>query len=69
VPSHSGQDMACVNPRYTSRWVGRAGLISRPPRPPDLTSLDFFVCSLIKEITTRPNTDASGIRASNYECY
>jgi hypothetical protein len=55
APSHSGKDMAYVNPRYASRWIGRAGLIPRPPRSPDLTSLDFFVCSFTKEMRRIPS--------------
>lgn len=47
---------------------GRAGVIPRPSRSPDLTSVDFLVCSFKKEMT-RPITDASGTGASNYTEY
>jgi hypothetical protein len=32
------------------RWIGRDGLIARPPRSPDLTPLDFLVWACVKNI-------------------
>ena len=31
------------------RWIGRGGPIPWPPRSPDLTPLDFFVWSFLKQ--------------------
>jgi hypothetical protein len=31
-------------------WIGRGGPIPWPPRSPDLSPLDFFLCGYIKNI-------------------
>ncbi|KAJ4439493.1 hypothetical protein ANN_07617 [Periplaneta americana] len=32
-----------INETYPGRWIGRGGVISWPPRSPDLTPLDYYV--------------------------
>ncbi|KZC07946.1 hypothetical protein WN55_09457 [Dufourea novaeangliae] len=48
-----------LNELYPNKWIGRGGLVSRPPRSPDLTPLDFFLWGAMKnavyqEIPTTP---------------
>jgi hypothetical protein len=35
---------------WTERWIGRDGPIAWSPRRPDLTTLDFFLWSYVKNI-------------------
>lgn len=38
-----------LNDIYEDRWIGRGGPIPWPPRSPDLTPLDFYLWSHLKE--------------------
>jgi hypothetical protein len=35
---------------FPGRWVGHEGPIPWPPRSPDITPLDFFLCGYVKDI-------------------
>ncbi|KZC11446.1 hypothetical protein WN55_02620, partial [Dufourea novaeangliae] len=37
-----------LNELYPNKWIRRGGLVSWPPRPPDLTPLDFFLWEALK---------------------
>jgi len=39
-----------LNETYPGAWIGRGGPIPWPPRSPDLSPLDFFLCGYIKNI-------------------
>ena len=39
-----------LNERFLDAWIGRGGPIPWPPRSPDLSPLDFFLCGYIKNI-------------------
>jgi hypothetical protein len=41
-----------LNTRLPGRQIGRATPIARPPRSPDLTSLDFFLLWFVKDRVT-----------------
>ena len=38
-----------LNNTFPDRWIGRGGLIPWPPRSPDLTKIDFFLWSYVKD--------------------
>jgi hypothetical protein len=40
----------CLDMHFSGRWVGRDGPILWPPRPPDITPLDFFLWAYVKDI-------------------
>lgn len=40
-----------LDEKFPSRWIGRGGPISWPPRSPDLTPPDFFLWGFIKDKT------------------
>jgi hypothetical protein len=42
------QVLEYLNTRFPVRWIGRAAPITWPPRPPDLTSLDFFLWRFVE---------------------
>jgi len=37
-----------LNERFPDAWIGRGGPIPWPPRSPDISPLDFFLCGYIK---------------------
>ncbi|KZC07320.1 hypothetical protein WN55_07731 [Dufourea novaeangliae] len=37
-----------LNEFYPNKWIGRGGLVSWPPRSPDLTPLDIFLWGALK---------------------
>jgi hypothetical protein len=39
---------ACTDGWIGSSWVGRRGPVEWPPRPPDLSPLDFYLCGHLK---------------------
>jgi hypothetical protein len=39
-----------VDITFPNRWMGRGGPVHWPPRSPDLTPLDFFLCGNIKSL-------------------
>ncbi|KZC05849.1 hypothetical protein WN55_07018, partial [Dufourea novaeangliae] len=48
-----------LNELYRNKWIGRGGLVSWPPRSPDLTPSDFFLWGALKnavyqEVPTTP---------------
>jgi len=47
-----------LNNRYNGRWIGRMGAVAWPPRSPDLTSPDFFLWGMLKNIvySEKPTT-------------
>jgi hypothetical protein len=49
------QVTAHLNKHYENYWIGRHGPVSWPPRSPDLTTFDFCLWGLMKEMTYRTN--------------
>jgi hypothetical protein len=50
APPHYGRQVRTYLDReFEGRWIGRGGPIPWPPRSPDLTPLDFFLWSYIKQ--------------------
>jgi hypothetical protein len=52
-PHFGPQVTAYLNQHNENSWISRSGPITRPPRSPDLTLLDLFLWSLIKEMICR----------------
>jgi hypothetical protein len=46
---------------YKDLWIGRGGTVAWPPRSPDLTPLDFFLCGYIKALICMPPIDIEGV--------
>ncbi|ERL85978.1 hypothetical protein D910_03392 [Dendroctonus ponderosae] len=44
---------AWLNHEYADKWIGRNGPVNWPPRPPDLTPMDFFFWGHIKSLVYR----------------
>jgi hypothetical protein len=42
-----------LNEIFPDLWIGRNGPIPWPPRSPDITPLDFFLWSYVKDIMYR----------------
>ena len=38
-----------LNATFPNRWIGKNGPTPRPPRSPDITSLDFFFWGYVKD--------------------
>jgi hypothetical protein len=47
-PHYLGDLHEYPNIRFPCRWICRAAPIAWPPRSPDLTALDFFLCGFLK---------------------
>ena len=43
---------------FPSRWMSRRGPIERPPRSPDLTTVDVSVWGIVKEIMYAQRLDS-----------
>jgi len=43
---------------YNDRWIGRGGPTICPPRSPDLTPMDLFLCGHIKALTYTSPVDS-----------
>jgi hypothetical protein len=59
VPPH----LVCIvceslDRHFPGRWIGILGPISRPPRSPDLTPVDFYFWDYVKDVTcsTKPTS-------------
>ena len=45
APAHFALDVReYLNNVFPNRWIGRGGPVQWPPRSPDLTHMDFFIC-------------------------
>lgn len=56
APAHySRQVTEFLNVTYPNRWIGRGGIISWPPRSPDLNPLDYFLWGYFKEAVYETN--------------
>jgi len=50
APPHFHRDVTTfLDETFPPRWVRRGGPTAWPPRPPDLTPLDFFAWRFIKD--------------------
>ncbi|KZC13164.1 hypothetical protein WN55_05867 [Dufourea novaeangliae] len=48
-PAHYARRVRdALNELYPNKWIGRGGLISWPPRSPDVTPLDCFLWGALK---------------------
>jgi hypothetical protein len=45
APAHYARDVQDYLETRFTEWIGRSGRVPWPPRPPDLTPLDFFLWS------------------------
>ncbi|EZA51862.1 hypothetical protein X777_09164 [Ooceraea biroi] len=63
-PAHCGRTTrAWLDRHYPRRWIGRGGVVSWPPRSPDLTPVDFFVWGALKqEVYSLPVTSREQLR-------
>ncbi|RXG61087.1 hypothetical protein Avbf_12271 [Armadillidium vulgare] len=51
------------NTKYPLRWIGWGGIVTRPPRSPDLTTFDFFAWDSIKGVVyANPDNDVRNLR-------
>jgi hypothetical protein len=50
APPHWGRIVRdCLDATFPNRWPGRDGRLAWPPRSPDITPLDFFLWSYVKD--------------------
>ncbi|EZA61385.1 hypothetical protein X777_12292 [Ooceraea biroi] len=57
-PHMSIQARRVLNASFERRWIGRGGPVSWPARSPDLTPLDFFLWSTIKQYVYHERIDS-----------
>ncbi|KAJ4433896.1 hypothetical protein ANN_16209 [Periplaneta americana] len=48
-----------LNATFPYRWIGRGGPVTWPPRSPDLTPLDFFLCGDMKRLVYETPIDTA----------
>ena len=49
---------------FPNRWTGRDGPTPWPPRSPDITPLDFFLCGYVKDkVFSTPVADVTNLKA------
>jgi len=49
---------------FPNRWIGRNGPTPWPPRSPDITSLDYFLCGYVKDkVFSKPVPDITNLKA------
>jgi len=49
---------------FPNRWIGRDGPTPWPPRSPDITALDFFLCGYVKDkVFSTPVRDITNLKA------
>jgi len=49
---------------FPNRWIGRDGRTPWPPRSPDITLLDFFLCGCVKDrVFSTPVSDITNLKA------
>ena len=60
----------CLDILYTGSWIGRGGPVLWPPQLPDLTTLDFFLWSHLKELVYREKvtTETDVVARLNAAC-
>jgi hypothetical protein len=47
-----------LNEIFPNRWLGRGGPVARPPRSPDLTPLDYYLCGHMKTLVYETKVDS-----------
>ena len=47
-----------LNKSFPDRWLGRGGPVAWPPRSPDLTPLDFYLCGHMKTLVYESKADS-----------
>ena len=61
-----------INEIFDEKWIGRGGLVVRPPRSLDLTSPEYFLWGFVKErvMAVAPTIERSNMTAfSNTETF
>jgi len=48
-PHHAITLCMLLDEQLPNRWIGRRGPVEWPPRSPDLTPMDFFIWSVVKD--------------------
>lgn len=61
-PAHYTRNvMNILNVTFPDRWIGRGGILSWPPRSPDLAPCDFFLWPHLKNKIYKPNHSFNNI--------
>ena len=65
APPHCGSHVGRVlDATFPDRWIGRDGPTAWPPRSPDITPLDFFLCGYVKDkVFSTPVPDITNLKA------
>ena len=59
APPHYTRHMRdYVNESFPNRWLGRGGPVAWPPRSPDLTPLDYYLCGHMKTLVYETSSTA-----------
>jgi len=73
APPHWGSDvLRFLDATFPNRRIGRDGPTPWPPRPPDITPLDFFLWGYVKEkVFSTPVPDITNFEGKNNRrfCY
>jgi len=73
APPQWGSDVRrFLDATFPNRWIGRDGLTPWPPRPPDITRLDFFLWGYVKnKMFSTSVPDITNLKAKNNRrfCY
>jgi len=73
APPHLGSDVRrFLDATFQNRWIGRDGPTPWPPRPPDITPFDFFLCGCVKDkVFSTPVPDITNLKTRNNRrfCY
>ena len=55
---------------FPNRWIGRDGPTPWPPRSPDITPLDFFLCGYVKDkVFSTPVPDITNLKARTTDAF
>ena len=57
-PHYTRHEIDYLNESFPNRWLGRGGPVTRPPRSPDLTPLDFYFWGHMKTLVYETKVDS-----------
>jgi len=64
APTHYHREVrAFLDENLQGHWIGRKGTFEFPPRSPDLTPLDFYLCGTLKDAVYKKPATLGDLRA------
>jgi len=60
-PHYTRQEREFLNESFPNRWLGRGGPIAWPPRPPDLTPMDYL-WGHMKTLVYKPKVNSRAVQ-------